>query len=368
MSLDRIYKEIESGGRLSASEALILYEKGDLLTLAELANKRREALHGDKTFFIKNKHIDYSNVCAIKCKFCAFARPVGAKGSFELTIAQILDKIRESLSDGIREVHIVGGFHPTHPYSFYLEMLRAIKRDFPAIHIKAFTAAEIRYFSRKFKRTEKEILEAFMAAGLDSMPGGGAEILEPSVRREICGSKGPYDDWLGTHGLAHALGLKSNATMLYGHIETLKDRVFHMDLIRTLQDKTGGFLCFIPLAFNPKGTDFEHLGYTSGCDDLKTLAIARLFFDNIKHIKAYWIMSGMEMAQIAQHFGADDLHGTVIEENITHMAGALAPQEYKAPEICRLIWAAGRVPVERDSLYREIKVYVSHQAEIPAVA
>jgi len=357
--LDSIYKSLKAGDRLSAEDALVLYQRGDILKLAQLANDRREAIHGDKSYFIKNKHIDYSNVCAIKCKFCAFARKEGQEGGFELTIDQILEKISESLNEGIREVHIVGGFHPKLPYEFYLGMLQSIKRDFPQIHIKAFTAAEIRYFSKKFKRTEWQVLEEFMTAGLGSMPGGGAEILAPEVRQEICGPKGPYDDWIGTHELAHSLGLRSNATMLYGHVESLEDRIFHMNLIRQLQDRTQGFLSFIPLAFNPKDTDFEYVGYTSGYDDLKTLAISRLFFDNIKHIKAYWIMSGMDMAQIAQHYGADDMHGTVIEENITHMAGALTPQEYKAPEICRLILAAGRIPVERDSLYNEIKVYPS---------
>lgn len=355
--LTQIYKAVETGERLSTEYALRLYRYGDILRLAQLANQKREAIHGDKSYFIKNKHIDYSNLCVIKCKFCAFARKKGKEGGFELSLDQILEKIGSSLMDGIREVHIVGGFHPDYPYEYYLGMLQAIKKSYPQIHIKAFTAAEIRYFSKKFKRTEEQVIREFMKAGLDSMPGGGAEILAPEIRREICGPKGPYDDWIQTHELAHSLGLKSNATMLYGHIETLEDRIFHMNLIRQLQDKTRGFLSFIPLAFNPKDTEYEYLGYTSGYDDLKTLALSRLFFDNIKHIKAYWIMSGMEVAQIAQHYGADDMHGTVIEENITHMAGALAPQEYKAPEICHLIWAAGRIPVERDSLYNEVKRY-----------
>jgi aminodeoxyfutalosine synthase len=356
-SLQPLYDDIASGRRITPAEALTLYRDGDLLTLAKLANARREKIHGDKTYFIKNKHIDYSNVCAIACKFCAFARKEGEEGGFELTIGQILEKISESISEGIREVHIVGGFHPKYPWEFYLDMCRSIKRDFPQIHIKAFTAGEIRYFAKKFRKSEKEVLQELMAAGLDSLPGGGAEILATEVRKIICGPKGPAQDWINTHRTVHSLGLRSNATMLYGHIESLEDRIFHMNLIRELQDETKGFLSFIPLAFNPKDTEFESVGYTTGYDDLKTLAISRLFFDNIKHIKAYWIMSGMEMAQIAQHYGADDIHGTVIEENITHMAGGLTPEGYKAPEICNLIWAAGRVPVERDSLYNEIKVY-----------
>lgn len=366
--LERIYASLERGERLTPEDAVTLYRQGDLLDVARLANLRRQALHGDKTYFIRNMHIDYSNVCAIRCKFCAFARKDDEDGAFELTIAQILEKVRAGLPEGIREVHIVGGFHPTHPYEFYLEMLLAIKQEFPHIHIKAFTAAEIRYFSKKFRKTERAVLTDFMAAGLDSLPGGGAEILAPEVRKVICGPKGPARYWLETHELAHTMGLRTNATLLYGHIESSQDRITHMAMVRELQDKTGGFMSFIPLAFNPKDTEFEHVGYTSGYDDLKTLAMARLFFDNIRHIKAYWVMSGMEMAQVAQSFGADDLHGTVIEENITHMAGATSPQGYRAPEICRLIWAAGRQPVERDSLYNEVKVYLPEQAHPARVA
>ncbi len=358
--LQQVYQNVEAGKRLSVDETINLYRQGDLMTLARLANAKREALHGDKTYFIRNKHIDYSNVCAIACKFCAFARKEGEEGAFDLTIEQIVEKVRESLSEGINEVHIVGGFHPKSPWEFYTGMCQAIKKTFPQIHIKAFTAGEIRYFSKKFRKTEADVLKELMAAGLDSMPGGGAEILAPEVRKIICGPKGPAQDWIETHRTAHGLGLRSNATMLYGHIESLEDRIYHMNLVRELQDETQGFLSFIPLAFNPKDTEFESVGYTSGYDDLKTLAISRLFFDNIKHIKAYWIMSGMDMAQIAQHYGADDIHGTVIEENITHMAGGRTPEEYKVPEICNLIWAAGRVPVERNSLYNEIKVFSSH--------
>lgn len=355
--INQIYQSLNNNQRLSVADAITLYREGDLLEIATLANAHREKLHGRKTFFIKNKHIDYSNLCVLSCKFCAFARKPGEDGAFELTIEDVLNKIRADLPSGIREVHIVGGFHPTLPYEFYTGMLGAIKKEFPQIHVKAFTSAEIRYFSKKFKMTEKEVLLDFMKHGLDSMPGGGAEILAPEVRKEICGPKGPAQYWLDTHELAHSLGLKSTATMLYGHVESFEDRVYHMNLIRELQDKTHGFMAFIPLAFNPKDTVYEKLGYTTAFDDFKTLAIARLFFDNISHIKAYWVMTGMDRAQVAQHYGADDLHGTVIEENIVHMAGATSPQEFKANDICNLIWATGHTPVERDSLYNEIRVY-----------
>lgn len=354
---NEIYKSIRDGKRLSVEDAIQLYYDGDILKIAELANQKREALHGNKTYFIKNKHIDYSNVCALKCRFCAFARKSGEEGAFEYSVEDILQKIKDSKDAGIREVHIVGGFHPKLPLEYYTGMLSAIKNEFPEIHIKAFTAAEIHYFAKKFRKTEKEIIELFQNHGWDSMPGGGAEILEEEVRKVICGPKGPGHRWLNTHELVHSMGMRSNATMLYGHVEKLEDRIHHMNLIRELQDKTGGFMSFIPLAFNPKDTEFEPRGFTTGYDDLKTLAISRLFFDNLRHIKAYWVMSGTDTAQLAQHFGADDLHGTVIEENIVHMAGATSPQEYSAPNICKSIWTAGRIPVERDSLYNEIKVY-----------
>ncbi len=352
-----IEKKISKRDRITENEALALFESDDLLGLGELANSIRERLHGLKTYFIKNRHIDYSNLCVLSCKFCAFARKANQEGVFEFSIDQIVQKMKEALPQGITELHIVGGFHPTHPWEFYISMLKELKKENRSIHLKAFTAAEIRYFSKKFKKTEEDVLAELMEAGLDSLPGGGAEILAPEVRKEICGPKGPAEFWIDTHRRAHRLGLKSNATMLYGHIESLEDRVFHMSLIRRLQDETGGFLSFIPLAFNPKDTAYESAGYTLGIDDLKTLAISRIFFDNISHIKAYWIMSGVEMAQLGQNFGADDIHGTVIEENITHMAGGLSPQELPEQNILRLIREAGRIPVQRDSFYRQLHLY-----------
>jgi len=356
-SFSEIQNKVEEGQRISNEDALFLFHQADLMALGRLANSVREKKHGSKTYFIKNRHIDYSNVCAIKCKFCAFARKAGQDGAFEFSIEQIVAKMKESLHLGITELHIVGGFHPTHPWEFYTGMLQALKKEAPQVHLKCFTAAEIRYFSKKFRKTEQQVLEGLMEAGLDSMPGGGAEILADKVRKEICGPKGLGQYWLDTHELAHRVGLKSNATMLYGHIETIEDRVDHMSLVRDLQDKSGGFLSFIPLSFNPKDTEYEYRGYTSGQDDLKTLAISRLYFDNIEHIKAYWIMSGVEMAQVGLYFGADDVHGTVIEENITHMAGAVAPEDLPEKNILDLIMAAGRVPVQRDSLYHTLKTY-----------
>lgn len=357
MSLASIVKKVEAGHRINTDEALDLYQTHDLHLLGRLANQIRERIHGDKSYYIINRHIDYSNICALKCKFCAFAKKKGQEEAFEFTIEEIVSKVKAGLLRNITEIHMVGGFHPTHPWEFYTGLLRRIKEVAPDLHIKAFTAAEIRYFSRKFKKTQTEVFAELRDAGLGSMPGGGAEIFDAEIRKEICGPKGPAHEWIQTHRLAHSIGLLSNSTMLYGHIENLGHRIDHMSRIRDLQDETKGFLSFIPLSFNPKGTAYENNGYTSGIDDLKTLAIARIFMDNIRHIKAYWIMSGVESAQLAQYFGADDLHGTVMEENITHMAGALAPEDLPETNLIHLIRDAGRIPVQRDSLYQEIKIH-----------
>lgn len=353
-SLTVIEKKVLHGERIDEADLLFLLTSNDLSALGEIANAIRERRYGGKTFYILNRHIDYSNVCVLKCKFCAFARKGGEAGAFEMTIGEIVARAVAGLSRGITEVHIVGGFHPTHPWEFYTQLLTSLKKAAPQIHIKAFTAAEIRYFSKKFRMTEEEVLGRLMESGLDSLPGGGAEILAEEVRKEICGPKGVASYWLDTHRRAHRMGLRSTATMLYGHIESARDRVTHMKYIRDLQDETAGFMAFIPLAFNPVGTAYEGVGHTSAIDDLKTLAASRIYFDNIDHIKAYWVMSGVAVAQMAQYFGADDLHGTVIEENITHMAGATSPQELPEPVILNLIRTAHRRPVQRDSLYREI--------------
>lgn len=355
--LDKVQNKVNHQERITIEEAIELYQVDDVVRLGEIANQIREKIHQDKSYFIINRHIDYSNICAIKCKFCAFAKKKGDPEAFEFSIEEIVNKTKESLNRGITEIHMVGGFHPSLTWDYYIELLKTLKKETPSVHIKAFTAAEIRYFSKKFRFTEEEVLQQLMEAGLDSMPGGGAEIFDEAVRKEICGPKGPAQNWIDTHRLAHSMGLKTNATMLYGHVENINHRIDHMNRMRELQDETGGFLSFIPLAFNPKDTEYESQGYTTAIDDLKTLAISRIFMDNFKHIKAYWVMSGVETAQIGQYFGADDFHGTVIEENITHMAGATSPEDLPENHICDLIRAAGRVPVQRDSLYQEIKIH-----------
>lgn len=354
MNQTEIIQKVADEQPLSLEEGLWLYESLDLFQLGQLAQERRLRYHGRKTYYVRNRHIDYSNLCVLSCKFCAFARKKGEAGVFEHTIADIVEKAKLGLKEGITELHIVGGFHPDHPFQFYIGMLEALKALSPTLHLKCFTAAEIEYFSKRFKQPIEKILERLMAAGLDSMPGGGAEILAPDVRKEICGPKGAPERWLNVHRIAHSLGLKSNATMLYGHIEKPRDWFTHMQMIRDLQDETNGFLSFIPLAFNPKDTVYEHVGYTSAYQDLKMIALARLFLPNIRHIKAYWVMSGVEIAQLAQDFGADDLHGTVIEENITAMAGGRSPQGLTATQLHAAIAESGYEPVQRDSLYREI--------------
>lgn len=360
MNRSDLEKKLDNREFLTPDEGLWMYENLDLYALGELAARRRLEYHGRHTFYIRNRHIDYSNVCVLSCKFCAFARKKGEAGAFEYSVDEIVNKATEGLAHHITELHIVGGFHPTHPFEFYTDMLRAIKAVAPSIHLKCFTAAEIDYFSRRFKQPIETILSRLREAGLDSLPGGGAEILAPEVRQEICGPKGDAERWINVHRIAHTMGFKSNATMLYGHIESPRDWFEHMRQIRDLQAETGGFLSFIPLAFNPQDTIYEPLGYTSAYLDLKIIALARLFLPNILHIKGYWVMSGTEVAQLAQDFGADDLHGTVIEENITAMAGGRAPQGLSADALHALIEEAGYTPVERDSFYRPIAASVQN--------
>lgn len=357
MNLGDIETKLSNTEPITPAEGVWLYETQDLYTLGRLAQRIRQAHHGRYTYYVRNRHIDYSNLCVLSCKFCAFARKRDEPGLFEHSISDIVEKAKEGLKERITELHIVGGFHPSHPFEFYTGMLKSIKAIAPNLHLKCFTAAEIDYFSRKFKLSIEGVLSALIDAGLDSMPGGGAEILVPEVRKEICGPKGEPERWLSVHRIAHRMGLKSNATMLYGHVESPQDWFTHMQMIRELQDETGGFMSFIPLAFNPKDTVYEPLGYTSAYKDLKLLALSRLFLLNIRHIKAYWVMSGLEVAQLAQHFGADDLHGTVIEENITAMAGGRAPQGLSTEALHAAIRESGYIPVERDSLYQPITVF-----------
>lgn len=353
-----IFEKVESGNRISEEDALRLYNTNDLYTLGATANLVREKKNGNDTYYNINRHIDYTNVCATTCKFCAFSRFEGEEGAFEFTHQQIAQKAKEGFErEHITELHIVGGLHPSYDFEWYETMLRLLKKTVPSVHLKCFTGVEIDFFSTKYNMTYEQVLTRLRDAGLDSMPGGGAEIFHPDVREQICPGKATADQWLEVHRTAHKLGLKTNATMLYGHIEKYEHRVDHMRRLRALQDETGGFQTFIPLAFHPDHTAMDHFARPSGMEDLKTLAIGRIYLDNFPHIKAYWIMLSARLAQLSLSYGVDDIDGTVIEENIYHMAGADTPEVMTVADLRRLIRDAGRVPVERDTLYKELKKF-----------
>lgn len=359
--LYEIYEKVREGDRLSAEDGLTLYETSHLPLIGFLADMVRKRKNGDKAYYIYNQHINYSNVCTNLCKFCAFGKEKGHGQAYEMSIEEIVEKIRQRLDEPIKEVHIVGGIHPDLPYSYYIDMLRAIKEVRPEIHIQAFTCVEIAHIAKIGGKSIPEALEDLVEAGLGSIPGGGAEVFSTRIRQKLCPDKLPGRDWIEVAKTAHRMGIKSNATMLYGHIETLEERVEHLTALREAQDETGGFMCFIPLAFHPKNTELESVASTGGVDDLKNIAVSRLMLDNFPHIKAYWVMLGPKVAQIALSYGADDLDGTVLEEKITHMAGAETSQAMSNKEIEHLIRQAGRIPVERDTLYNEIRVITDQQ-------
>lgn len=349
--LEAIEIKVEKGERITSEDGLQLFGSDDVVTIGRIANRVRQRKNGNRATYILNHHIDYSNVCVLSCKFCAFAKKEGEEGAFFHDIDYYLEKLAAGLKEGITEVHIVGGLHPKLPFSYYTTLIRKIRRLDPILHVKAFTAVEIDFFARIFKKSVPQVLEELIEAGLGSMPGGGAEVFDEGVFQELCPGKMNAHQWGEVHRTAHRLGLKTNATMLYGHIEKPHHRIDHLERLRRLQDETGGFLSFIPLAFNPEHTELEHLGWTSGLDDLKTLAISRIYLDNFDHIKSYWITSSIGIAQLGLSFGADDIHGTVREENITHMAGAKVPQVLTVNDLKRLIVESGHEPHQRDSVY-----------------
>jgi aminodeoxyfutalosine synthase len=350
--------KVHAGQRITADEALYLFTSSDLLELGELAALVNERKNGLNVYFNVNRHINPTNVCVNRCAFCAFSRTAGEDGAYTMALDEICRRASEAEGEGATEVHIVGGLHPDLAFEFYEEALQAIRATAPRLHIKAFTAVEIEYFSRITGLSIENVLKRLITAGLGSMPGGGAEILVEEVRQKICPEKISGEHWLEIIRLAHHSGLKTNATMLYGHVETAADRVAHMEMLRALQDETGGFQAFIPLAFQTENSDLKlDIKGTSGLDDLKTLAIARIFLDNFDHVKAYWIMLGEKIAQVSLAFGVNDLDGTVVEEKIGHEAGAQSPQSQSKEGIIRLIRNAGKIPVERDTLYHPIHTY-----------
>jgi aminodeoxyfutalosine synthase len=349
--LEPIAGKVLAGERLSFDDGVALFRSNDLLAVGWLANHVREKRHGDICYFNVNRHINPTNVCVAHCRLCAFGRSPDAPGAYTYALEEIYQRAAQGVSEGATEFHIVGGLHPSLTFEYYLEMISGLKQRFPHVHLKALTMVEIGYFSRITKLSPRDVLLRLKEAGVDSMPGGGAEIFNPRVRKVICDHKTSGRLWLDIARTAHQIGLRSNATMLYGHIETHEERVEHLVQLRELQDETGGFVTFIPLAFHPENTALSHLPKPTGIDDLKLIAVSRLMLDNFGHIKAYWIMLTPAVAQIALRFGADDIDGTVIEEKIYHDAGATTPQHMTRAGLERLIRAAGRVPFERDTLY-----------------
>src|SRR3990172_2781163 len=353
-NLQIIEQKVFEDKRISVDEALELFASNDIYTIGKLAAYRCEKLNDKKVYYIQNCHINPTNLCVNRCAFCAFSRSTGEQGAYEFSIDEIVDKAVKAQSQGVRELHIVGGLHPERPFTFYTDLLKRLKAVLPSVHIKAFTAVEIDYFSKISGLSLENTLLNLKEAGLETMPGGGAEIFNEAVRNKICPEKISGQRWLEVAETAHRMGIRTNATMLYGHIESHADRVDHMARLREVQDRTGGFQAFIPLPFHPKNTRLDGGAYTSGIDDLKTIAIARIFLDNVPHIKAYWIMLGEKLAQLALYFGADDLEGTVLEEKITHSAGGLTHGALTRDELIHIIRKAGKEPVERDSLYKQV--------------
>jgi aminodeoxyfutalosine synthase len=352
-----IREKVEAGHRLSFDDGLFLDEQVDLFTLGELANRVRERKNGHFAYYNVNTHLNATNVCVYRCVFCAFRADLKSEKGYVMSDDQIVARAAEAEARGATELHIVGGLHHQLPYDWYLNVVRIVHRAHPRLHLKAYTAVEWDWFARLTGRPTRDILAEFRDAGLGSLPGGGAEIFHAEVRDRICEHKADAGAWLRIHREAHELGLRSNATMLYGHIEKSRHRIDHLIRLRELQDETGGFQTFIPLAFHPDNTKLGHdekLVKPSGLVDLRTMAVSRLMLDNFPHVKAYWIMLGIPTAQLALSYGADDIDGTVVHEKIYHDAGSDTPQELTVPELRRLIEEAGRVPIERDTLYHEV--------------
>jgi aminodeoxyfutalosine synthase len=358
-TLDSIRAKVGSGERLDFEDGLALMESDDLLALGELADLARRVRGGDdRVFFVQNLNLYQTNVCRVKCKFCAFAATRKQEHAYTHTAEELLeDALRQREATGFTEIHMVNGENPHVDFGFYVDTVRALHEAMPDVHLKLYTASEIHHMTTLSGLTHEQVLRELRDAGLGSLPGGGAEIFADRVRRLIAPGKEHPDVWFHVHDTAHRLGITTQCTMLYGHVETYEERVDHLLRLRRQQDETGGFLSFIPLAFHPENTVFERRGWrhTTGSDDLKMMAVSRLLLDNVPHVKAYWIMMGMPLAAVALHFGADDVQGTVVREEIFHAAGARTETEQKIEELVRFVRAAGRVPVQRDTLYNELR-------------
>jgi aminodeoxyfutalosine synthase len=365
--LDAIVQKLRAGERLTYDDGLALFRHSDVVSVGRLANEVREARHGDRTYFNRNMRIETTNVCVASCLFCSFAKlEEGAPGAHTMRVEDAWRELETRMDDPPDEIHIVNGLHPGLPFSYYEDLLSGFKRIKPDVHMKCFTAVEVHFFATHYGMTYREVLERLRRAGLDSLPGGGAEIFHPAVRTRIASDKATADEWLDVHRVAHRMGMSTNATMLYGHIETFEHRVDHLLRLRALQDETNGFQAFIPLAFHPDGNGMRNLPAPTAIDALRTVAVSRLLLDNVPHIKAYWVSMTPEVAQIALCFGADDLDGTIVHETIYRAAGSRSPGALTSQQIVRLIQEAGRIPVERGSLYNVLREHP--RASLPEAA
>jgi aminodeoxyfutalosine synthase len=353
--LQEIRKKVEAGERLTAADGEFLFSpEVDLHAVGELADVVRRRKNGNAAYYIRNLHLNPTNVCIFRCALCAYSCDDDDPKCFTMDQKSILARGQEAVDAGCTELHIVGGVHPAKPFEWYLGIIRDLHAAYPSLHLKAWTAVEVDHFTQITKRSARSILEELMAAGLGSMPGGGAEIFDPQVRTQVCPRKADAKTWLAIHRTAHELGLRTMASMLYGHIESIEHRIDHLVQLRHLQDATGGFLGFVPLAFHPEHTPMRHLHRVSALEDLRVMAVSRLMLDNFDHVKAYWISLGVGTAQTALAYGADDLDGTVRYERIHHDAGSTSPEELSVEQLRELIVEAGRDPVERDSLFRPV--------------
>jgi aminodeoxyfutalosine synthase len=352
-----IIEKVEAGERLTLEDGMTLYNSNDLLTIGQLANYVNLRKNGNKVYFIENMYINPTNVCEANCRFCGFRRDPGEDGAYTMNEEELLAYVEKGYTPTLREFHIVGGHNHTVPFDYYLDTIRILKKHYPDVTIKAYTGAEIVFFAKISGLTEEEVLKELMKVGLDTLPGGGAEILTEEYRLKMSPEKASTDEWLNVHRLAHTLGMKTHATMLYGSIEKLEERLIHMIRLRELQDETNGFMVFIPLAVQPKKATASIKRRTSAFDDMKTMAISRLMLDNFPHVKAYFINIGTQLTQMSLSFGASDVHGTLVEERISHAAGALTQSALTRDELIWLVKGAGKQPVERDTFYNIIKEY-----------
>ncbi len=354
-SFNEIKKSALAGDRISCEDANILYAHPNLAELGELANEINHKKNNHFVFYNINRHVNPTNVCVLTCKFCSFSKKPGDEGAFSRSIDEMIEEAQKAVDQGATEIHMVGGLHPRWSFNHYVEMIKSLKDKFPSLHLKGFTAVELDWFSKKTRRPVEEVLKDLQDAGLGSLPGGGAEIFAADVREKICETKVSAERWIEIHHIAHKLGYRSNATMLYGHIETTNDRVEHMKLLREQQDISQGFQAFIPLSFQPHNNHMGINRFTNGADDLRNIAVARIFLDNFQHIKAYWIMLGQDIAQMALRYGANDLDGTVVDEKISKMAGGRAGKAMDLEVLKNLITKAGKTPIERDTLYNPLE-------------